>query len=205
MPRYVDRLRHAKDRLLEDRWFDLSRSTDTRTGGGDGNGNMPAFTRDVRYWHTYLRERLVDWRGCSFVDAGCGKGKALLVWGEENEKAGMRQAMLGLESDPELVATARLNLVAARSLGMVYRGDAAHFDYPLFGSRLIVWFFNSFGQDLMEPMLDSLERTECWFVYGNPQHAEWMMRERGWEPVTLRVGVHERSTFMLLRSPHAGR
>lgn len=202
MPRYVDRLRYARDRLVEDRWFDWSRGVNTRTGGGHGNGNMPAFTSEVRWWHDFLTDRLPDFTAHTFVDIGAGKGKALLVWEEGNRAAAFRQPLLGIESDRQLVLTGRANLHRRRSRAVLYCHDGTHWPYRSVSGRLIVWFFNSFGQDRMHALLDALEPCDVWMVYGNPKHAGLML-ERGWQLEGLRVGYHERTTAALLRWGHA--
>lgn len=193
------RARHTWDRIAGAWWFDASRRVWTGSGGGVGNGNMPAFTRDVRWAHSVLQELIPvgRWSWYQFVDVGCGRGKVLLAWSEENTRSLRRQDVHGVEFDAALAAAAARNVARRGVAASVECGDGRVYGFRP-DERVIVWFFNSFGADDMQPMLDRLEAChEVWFVYGNPLHA-LMMLERGWRMQRLRVGPHERSTLALL-------
>lgn len=102
-----------------------------------------------------LREafrRLPDPEGFSFVDLGCGKGRALIVASEFPFKA-----IVGVEKAPELVRIAEDNarIVALAHPGRtpirVATGDAATFALP--AGDLVVYLFHPFWTPVMQSVV----------------------------------------------------
>lgn len=190
-------IRYAWDRLWQDRAFDWKRGTDTRAGRGHGNGNQPAFTSEVRFWHDWLFRHIgpAQWAWFTFVDIGAGKGKVLLTWEEANS---IEQELFGIESDRYVAGAAIRNLTRRNSKAIISTTDAERFRFDLLDKKIIAWFCNPFGERVMLRVLPNLEACkEVWLLYQNPKHAELML-ERGWRLACLRVGYHERNTMAVL-------
>ena len=110
----------------------------------------------------------------TFVDFGCGKGKALLV-----ASAFPFDKIIGVELSPDLKAVAAENVrrykgkaQQCRSLEVVGM-DAAEF--PLPASPLVCYFYNPFKEQVMMRVLKNIEGSlhkhprELIIIYFNPQ------------------------------------
>jgi SAM-dependent methyltransferase len=120
----------------------------------------------------------VDPAATTFVDLGCGRGRAVL-FAADRGFAGV----LGVELDPDLVAQARQNvhrrLSRSASLSSpieIRHGDAS--DVTLPDGPLLVWLYNPFGPGTLRDVLERLVEnhrsaprpvTMCYF---NPVHAD---------------------------------
>ena len=105
----------------------------------------------------------------TFVDLGCGKGRALLVASEFPFRH-----LLGVELAPELCRTAQANIAtrpewAARI--SVVEHDAATIALP--GGPLVIFMFHPFFASILRRVLANLERQlrraprETWLLYAN--------------------------------------
>ena len=148
-----DRLRAAAD-AVQERRFDRRRGTDTRgrvfhserdgpyAGAHDYQGVRPReFARVVAAVPDAPAE-------LTFVDLGCGKGKALVLAAE----AGFRR-VIGVELSPPLGDVARANLrqAAGRDAEVVV-GDATRFELP--PEPLVLFLYNPFGPEPLEAVVD---------------------------------------------------
>jgi len=109
----------------------------------------------------------------TFLDLGCGKGRALVVAAEFPFRS-----VIGIEISPELVRVAKKNaqVVAQnfpeRTLITVVNGNAL--DYALPEGNLIVFLYNPFGECLIRELLAKIETAllkkdrSIWVVYINP-------------------------------------
>lgn len=170
--RYLLSLRNLKQRDLE---FDKGLGVDTR--GPIGLWHLRVPFDNVRHAARYegsdpnllrelLRDLQQDFSTFSFVDLGCGKGRALLVAGE----FGFAQ-LIGVEFAAQLAETAGRN---CRRLGLpakIVNQDASQFQFPT--GNLVVYLYNPFGPTVLSPVLDRLlatQTTECFLIYVNPLH-----------------------------------
>lgn len=97
-------------------------------------------------------------RHLTFIDLGCGKGRALILAHE----AGFRN-IVGVEFAPELAATARANLALVSVTAEVIACDAADFNFP--GGPLAIFLNNPFDGSVLKPVLDHLQaRSEQGYV-----------------------------------------
>lgn len=93
----------------------------------------------------------------TFVDLGCGKGRALMLASE----LPFREAV-GVELNPELAACAERNLLQwnaagkARCPARVVEADATEFAWP--AGPLLVFIYNSFAPPVTHGVLESLEQ-----------------------------------------------
>jgi SAM-dependent methyltransferase len=92
----------------------------------------------------------------TFVDLGCGKGKALLLAGD----LGFRR-VVGLEFSPELAAAARENVARRRGLGPatveVVTGDAGAYELP--PEPLVIYMYNPFDEVIVARVVANVERS----------------------------------------------
>jgi predicted RNA methylase len=110
-----------------------------------------------------LPENLNDF---SFIDLGCGKGRALLLANE----FGFCQ-IVGVEFAPELAAVAQKNCSQVGVAATVLSQDAVQFPFP--PGNLVVFLYNPFGPAVLNPVLDHLLESataKCYVVYVNPVH-----------------------------------
>jgi SAM-dependent methyltransferase len=135
----------------------------------------------------------------SFVDVGCGMGRALLLASEHPFKQ-----VVGIELSPALHAIARENLATARGLAVrcrdvrIHRGDARRFRYPK--GDLVVFLFNPFDHEALRAVLDRVVGSRrsgdrVTLLYHVPIHrdvvaefsAQTLYDDRAGIVVTLRV------------------
>jgi SAM-dependent methyltransferase len=128
-----------------------------------------------------LEERLhLDYRRCTFVDVGSGKGRALLLASDYPFRE-----IIGVELSPELDRVARSNIArypsAARATSFL--GDAAEFLWP--AGPLVIYMWNSFTLPVMERVFQNLQASlleqprEVYLVYIHPE-LESMLSELPW-------------------------
>ncbi len=152
--------------------FDERYGTDT--GGLIGGGSLGVGSRNDAYITAYagvapsrLHAALDRWAGTlpggeavegfSFVDLGCGKGRALLL-----ASGRPFREIVGVELNPELAATAERNLALWRAAGREMApiralcGDAVEVAYP--SGPVLVFIYNSFAAQVVRAVLDALER-----------------------------------------------
>ncbi len=111
----------------------------------------------------------------SFIDYGCGRGRALVMAGEFPFRE-----IIGLELSPRLADAARSNLAQAVLTtrqcynARVVEGDASHWQLP--DGLAVLYFFNPFGEELMRETLHKIARSlkakprHLVIVYYNPVH-----------------------------------
>jgi SAM-dependent methyltransferase len=109
-----------------------------------------------------------DLRLLTFIDLGCGKGRALLV----AASLGFKQ-VIGVEFVHELAKIARKNLakVGAEN-AVVVETDAAKYRFP--NSDMVIYFFNPFSQEVMEKVIANLKESlprKLYVIYAAPQCA----------------------------------
>lgn len=108
----------------------------------------------------------------TFVDLGCGKGRALAVASEFPFRS-----VIGVELSPELVRVARKNAqvmaqnVPEQASITVVKSNAL--DYALPGGDLVIFLYNPFGEHLIRELLVKIETAllqdvSVWVLYINP-------------------------------------
>ena len=114
------------------------------------------------------------WPAYTFVDIGCGKGRAMML-----ATAHPFRAVTGVELSPTLCATARENLKRfappwrRAPQAMVECADAAV--APLPAGPLVVWIYHPFAAPVMRRFLAHLQASlraeprEAWLLYINPE------------------------------------
>ena len=122
-----------------------------------------------------------DWSRFTFVDLGCGKGRALLL-----ASRFPFQHILGVELDASLAAIAEANLRGFRAPWQqchslaARHADATAVDLPV--TPLLLYLYHPFLAPVLKRVLRRLERSlrqqprELWLVYINPQAAHVLRR-----------------------------
>jgi SAM-dependent methyltransferase len=159
----------------------------TDTSGYVGSDQLPKCTPGASHAMSYagsqpsivraaLRQ-LPSVEGYTFLDLGCGKGRALLVASEFPFKA-----IVGVELHPALATIAESNaeIIKQREPGRtcirVSLGDATTFSLP--DGNLILFMYHHFDAQVMAKIVDNVEaalanqRREIIAIYGNPVHAD---------------------------------
>ena len=154
--------------------FDVKYGTDT--GGLVPLWNFTIHSPNARFATAYLpidEKALVDAisvlpddpRTLTFIDLGCGKGRALLV----AANLGFMQ-VIGVEFAHELAETAKRNLdILGITNAVVEHADAAEYDFPSGG--IVVYLNNPFHKEVMQKVIVNLKRSlpkKVYVIYGNP-------------------------------------
>ncbi|MGW1423016.1 class I SAM-dependent methyltransferase [Bradyrhizobium manausense] len=132
----------------------------------------------------------------TFVDLGCGKGRALLLAAQFPFKT-----IIGVDFVPSFVAAARNNVNAAALRGLrgdieVVVGDATQFVLP--SGALLIYLYNPFGSHVVGKVALHLResyrenRRPLVVVYANPVHLieftscgwQFMTEGSGWVALT---------------------
>lgn len=120
---------------------------------------------------------LTDCENHTFIDLGCGKGRALIVASEFPFRS-----ILGVELSPTLAAIARTNIAKVasrfpfRSRAMITVGNVTEF--PLPPGKLAVFNYHAFGPEIVKQVVERLEAAlaaetlHLFFVYYNPVYYE---------------------------------
>ena len=99
---------------------------------------------------------LTDCENHTFIDLGCGKGRALIVASEFPFRS-----ILGVELSPTLAAIARTNIAKVasrfpfRSRAMITVGNVTEF--PLPPGKLAVFNYHAFGPEIVKQVVERLE------------------------------------------------
>lgn len=129
-----------------------------------------------------MREVNIDYSGFTFIDFGCGKGKALLL----AAKFPFRR-IIGVELSSELIGIANDNLRTYRGkrcckIIELVHGDARDFKFPEEPS--IYYFWDPFEAELMQTVVQNLRDSlmaaprEIFIFYFVPVH-QHLLRESG--------------------------
>ena len=144
--------------------------------GSPATGLHPADRADLAAGTKQSAQTAPDWSRFTFVDLGCGKGRALLL----ASRSPFRQ-VLGIELDGDLAAIAQANLHAFHAPWQqchalaVLHADATAIDLP--PTPILLYLYHPFLAPALKRVLRRLERSlrqnprELWLVYINPEAA----------------------------------
>jgi SAM-dependent methyltransferase len=108
----------------------------------------------------------------TFVDLGCGKGRALLL----ASKIGFKE-IIGIEFSKKLALCACENVMVARCRRCsVQCMDASEFEIPC--GPVVVFMYNPFGPAVLTKVLENISRHSgtAYIVYVNSRHSELLDR-----------------------------
>jgi SAM-dependent methyltransferase len=112
---------------------------------------------------SFFREAIADIPRHTFVDLGCGRGRALIL----AHFSGFRK-LVGVEFSGALCRSARKNLRTLRIKGDVVNGDAGRYRLP--DEPTVVYLYNPFGELIMRQVLSNFGDQPRLVVYVNPVH-----------------------------------
>jgi SAM-dependent methyltransferase len=171
--------------------FDLAKGVDTsgrlnlrrlaidspnRKHGRDYQGVEPGRFSDAM---SEIRE---DFSSFTFVDLGCGKGRALMM----AHDLGFRR-LIGVEFSARLAEIAENNFAKLNMNNVqILVQDVAEFRFP--AEPLVVFTFNSFGADILKRVLLNLraQSDPVYLVYINPIHNATVVADRSLAPLAAR-------------------
>ena len=150
---------------FEDWWFDWRNGTDT----APNRAAQASWGWETdRNNHTYVPVRpktarrilnalpLENPSEYAFIDFGCGKGRLLLL-----AMALPFRDVVGIELRPELCDLAARNLKVHRKAAIrktaCINTNALDFEFP--NEKLVLYFFNPFGEEIMRAVLENLGRS----------------------------------------------
>ena len=150
--------------MLESRWFDFKHNVLTRATGQDRLALHAETSAGFSYLPTrppaargMLRELPIEsGSGYTFIDFGSGKGRMLLLAGEHPF-----EQVEGIELNAELHHIAERNLLTHRLFAMragaITSRNVNAIDYRFPNRKLVLYFFNPFGEEIMEKVLERLD------------------------------------------------
>ncbi len=204
-------LRYARESLA----FDLRHGTDThwRVPKSDSEGGSAERADGVLYvasWTSVVRNTLAwceqelgpeQFAASQFFDLGCGKGKALLVYGIDYGSRA-RETAIGIEYERSLCETAATNI---GKLGARIDRVAVHCDSALnIGSyikarSLVVYLYNPFQGETLKGVLHQIASYPHLLIYVDPVEQE-LLHSCGYEVCTFHQGRYHADTWLVARS-----
>ena len=145
--------------------FDLERGVDTTRAHVSLLAQLKAGLLGSRYFPTdpYLFDEMMselklDVRGFTFIDLGCGKGRALLLASDHPfaKIVGVELVPEWAESAREIVAGYKNDKQQCRAFEIV-SGDARDYEFP--SGPLFVYLFNPFPETVLAAVLENLQRS----------------------------------------------
>lgn len=164
-----------------------------------GTWYMSSWTSETLNSFNIVRKHLGSaFHEYTFVDVGCGKGKVILVWKEELQKAHIDAKVVGLDYYEPLVKIARNNYRHVfGDGGCFHEVDAALCEYKQFGDRLILYLYNPFGKAIIKTMLAKLVNIPTVIIYNYPLHCQIMI-DGGFKVVYEKTGWIQNACTMIL-------
>ena len=198
-------------------WFDLYHGINTSTRvpkeeqtivssnkeADNGLLYVASFTSVTRDTVSHARNILGDKKFAvsQFIDLGCGKGKALLVF---KKIFGLinKPSAIGIEYDPELTKLAKRNIDKcnfARASVDVFTDSAANLMSYTEADTLIIYLYNSFQGDTLKEVLNVLSNTPHVLIYVDPVE-ENMLPNYGYEIIHKNEGSYNADTWLVATS-----
>jgi cyclopropane fatty-acyl-phospholipid synthase-like methyltransferase len=156
-------------RACEDWWFDTSRHVQTSglVQRPRAAGQIVGEIRDSHMYgpvrvanaHAALRDLpLTDYSKYTFIDVGSGKGRVLFVAAEYPFRKVMGVEFSNALHDDAVANLKRYKFPRRRCTDIEpVHADAREFEFP--NDNLVIYLFNPFGDEVMERMLENLERS----------------------------------------------
>ena len=156
-----------------------------------GEMYMCSWSSEIKFAFNELKSRLgEDFDKYLFVDLGCGKGKALLLWDKLITRNGSAQKIIGIEYYKPLFLVAERNLHKCGSKAQIVLGDVAEIDLAEISKHIILYMYNPFDEVIIRRMLDKNRECDVYVVYNYPVYAQELellgfrqvSEKRGWHP-----------------------
>jgi SAM-dependent methyltransferase len=165
--------------------FDIFHRTDTHTwlpkelflerpkNFDDAILYMASWTSEIkRSFFALMSRRLFD-KTYVFVDVGCGKGKACLLWKLLDRRYGNSSCrVVGIDFYEPFINIAKANhrlVFPGVEVHDFYQEDAVSFNYVQFRHRLIVYLYNPFNERIIVEVIKRIPINTI-IIYNNPVH-----------------------------------
>lgn len=137
-----------------------------------------------------------------FIDLGCGKGKALLVYAKESATARSPTAV-GIEYDEALCHIARSNVMrmgTTASSVEIHCDSAVNVASYLNAPVAIIYLYNSFQGQTLRKVLGMLADHPHWLIYVDPAE-ERALPLYGYETQRHHKGRYHADTWLVATNP----
>jgi hypothetical protein len=201
-------LRYARESLA----FDLRYGTDThmrvpKSREKDADSERKDGVLYVASWTSVVRQSLAwckqelgeeKFAACQFFDLGCGKGKALFVYGL-HYYATAKEPAIGIEYERSLCTIATHNI---RKLHVPPSRIAIHCDSALnirtymTGKCLIVYLYNPFQGETLRAVLNQIAPFPHLLIYVDPVERE-LLSAYGYKIRTFSKGRYHADTWLI--------
>lgn len=163
-------------------------------------GSFTSVTKDsVGYIRDYISEN--DFANSQFIDLGCGKGKALMVYALNYGKL-CKKTPIGIEYDSDLAKFAQANLrkVKFQSIIPVVHCDSAInlADYVSAGC-LIIYLYNSFQGSTLYAVLEILKNFKHILIYVDPAEKN-ILDNYNYTILKENIGKYNADTWLIAKS-----
>jgi len=199
--------------FMQRRLFDLKYGTDTAThvmkpefqpvpNLAHGKHYMASWTKEVihsyRIAKQFLGPRFPTYQ---FIDLGCGKGKACLVWRLQCLKENIQQDVLGVDYYPPFIQIARENSKKIfKDVGHFLAVGAETFNYRALDKPLIIFLYNPFDAVLLGNVLDRLKELSVLVIYNIPSHRTTLLNY-GYQLLYEKKGHNQNEDTQMFVSP----
>jgi SAM-dependent methyltransferase len=202
------------DYFSESLWFDIRNQTSTAarvtkdeqtiesnlTEQNNGLLYVASFTSVTKKTLAIARDILGPklMRTAQFMDLGCGKGKALLVYAREYGELA-DYAAVGIEYDPVLAEQARINVrkvAFASGRVEIITGSATNLRAFLKSQISVIYLYNSFQGETLRATLSAMQGLPHVLIYVDPIESERLTDFR-YTIVAEHVGRYNADTWLV--------
>ena len=139
-----------------------------------------------------------------FLDLGCGKGKALLVYAEYSENFKPPLA-LGIEMVDALAATARKNIAIRKETERlkIFTDTATNWREHSDSEYMIIFLYNPFGAKTLQEVISKVKLIKkCYVAYVDPEHSA-LFGKQGWNKIHEAGGEYKNDHIEIWYQGHA--
>ena len=193
--------------FFQNHLFDIIRGTDThfRLDKDDYKEHPEDFDTGVLYMSSVTKEvknalEIVKKEAKSqffdfqFFDLGCGKGKTILIYSELYGKSAVHKA-IGIDYYKPLIIIAQNNLELSdkTEFAMSVNDDARNFSKYCTSTRIIIYLYNPFGENILKDILESSREKEIFLIYTDPEFSDLVINN-GFKQIFSKKGHYPNRT-----------
>lgn len=156
---------------------------------------MVSWTKTLRDTQNHIAKLNIDLSEFTFVDYGCGKGKAIL-WSQKKDILNLRNNYLGIDFDESLINIARANARKMKlNSDVFYHNNVLNF--PYYSSPEISYLYNPFDEIVLKKLLTTLKKRAKFVIYINPIHRQLFI-DTGFRTHIRRNSWHANLSYEIL-------
>jgi hypothetical protein len=163
-------------------------------------GSFTSVTKDS-VGHVYDNISKEDFASSQFIDLGCGKGKALIVYALHYGKL-CNEIPLGIEYDNDLAIIAKKNFLKVNFdsfTPIVHSDSALNLLKYVKGKSLIVYLYNSFQGSTLLKVLDILKKVPHILIYVDPAEKN-VLGVYNYTIMKEHIGKYNADTWLIAKS-----